>query len=119
VRTAPALLWPEDVLQFVGHRSEAFRRCLVWRSGVVVALLFGDERDTDPLLGEINAQDLEWRRHARRDDRRPVLRSCRRERGCVRERFDSGFELDERAELRDARNASSHDLTHRVLVFHP
>ena len=49
-------------------------------------------------------------------DRRPSLRSRRRERGCVRERFDSGLELDERAELRDARDAAGTHLADRVLV---
>ena len=74
-----------------------------------------NERDADPLLLEVDAQDLECRRHPHGDRPGPSLRSpCRRERGGVRQPFDPRLELDERPELREARDAAGAHLAHLV-----
>src|SRR5439155_7608664 len=66
-----------------------------------------NERDANPLLLEVDAQDLECARHPRGHPRGPSVRSPRgSKRGSVRQRFDPGLELDERTEVRDARHTA-------------
>src|SRR5438132_11151840 len=65
---------------------------------------FRHERHADPLLLWFDAHDLECGGDPRRNEARPVFAASGRwERRRVRQCFDSRFEFDEGAELRDSR----------------
>src|ERR1051325_10873460 len=69
----------EGAAQFVGEQSEAFRRCRVLRFDIVrraAARALGQERNADPLLLEVDGQDLERPSHPPRDLRGPIGRSA-------------------------------------------
>ena len=66
-----------------------------------------DQRHADALLRQVDAQDLERRGQADGHGRRPAVAAAgRRERRGVRQRFDARLELDEGAEVGDARDAA-------------
>src|SRR5258705_8994722 len=111
----PDLAWSllapfEGAAQLVGKRSDPLRRGVLMFGVLRIAgprRTFRNQRDADPLLLEVDARNLERPGHARRERRGPFRRSSRRtERRDVRQCLDAGLELDERAELRDARDAA-------------
>src|SRR5688572_16126420 len=97
--------------------NRASRECPLW-CGITNGGARGpflDERHADPLLREVDVENLERCRRAYRYRRGPGTGlTGGRKGGCVRQRFDAGLQFDEGAELRQARDAAAPHLADRV-----